>query len=152
MSFVGKLLCVFFLMLASIDVGFAQEISVPDIFSGEGDDRSNTFFNLIFGDLFPGPDANNRTLISLLMLSFNLLFLAIGGIFLLYNIFQGTLDSAHEGMVFGQKSTIWVPIRILTAFALLIPLGNGYNGIQHGISYVVRAGNRHRVIFLEPDR
>jgi conjugal transfer/type IV secretion protein DotA/TraY len=128
------------LILASADVGFAQEISVPDIFSGQGDDRSNTFFNLIFGDLFPGPTANNRTVISLLMLSFNILFLAVGALFLLYNIFQGTLDSAHEGIVLGQKSTIWVPIRILTAFALLIPLENGYNGIQHGVSYVVRAG------------
>ncbi|GFE66958.1 DotA/TraY family protein [Litoreibacter roseus] len=118
----------------------AQEISVPDIFSGDGDDRSNTFFNLIFGDLFPGPAANDRTVISLLMLSLNILFLAIGALFLLYNIFQGTLDSAHEGVILGQKSTIWVPIRVLTAFALLIPLGNGYNGVQHGISYVVRAG------------
>lgn len=120
--------------------GLAQEISVPDIFSGDGDDRSNTFFNLIFGDLFPGPTANNRTVVSLLMLSFNILFLAIGALFLFYNIIQGTLDSAHEGVVLGQKSTIWVPIRVLTAFALLIPLGNGYNGVQHGISYVVRAG------------
>ena len=74
------------------------------------------------------------------MLSFNILFLAVGALFLLYNIFQGTLDSAHEGVVLGQKSTIWVPIRVLTAFALLIPLDNGYNGIQHGVSYVVRAG------------
>ncbi len=132
--------CVGLLTLALADVGVAQEISVPDIFRGEGDDRSNTFFNLIFGSLFPGPEANNRTLISLLILSFNILFLAIGASFLLYNIFQGTLDSAHEGVILGQKSTIWVPIRVLTAFALLIPLGNGYNGIQHGISYVVRAG------------
>ncbi|MGH1413498.1 MAG: DotA/TraY family protein [Pelagimonas sp.] len=128
------------LLLATADVGMAQEINVPDIFNGTGDDRSNTFFNLIFGDLFPGPAANNRTVISLLMLSFNILFLAVGALFLLYNIFQGTLDSAHEGVVLGQKSTIWVPIRILTAFALLIPLDNGYNGIQHGVSYVVRAG------------
>ncbi|MBO6727856.1 MAG: DotA/TraY family protein [Rhizobiaceae bacterium] len=128
------------LLLGLPDVGFAQEISVPDIFSGQGDDRSNTFFNLIFGDLFPGPAANDRTVISILMLSFNILFLAVGALFLLYNIFQGTLDSAHEGIVLGQKSTIWVPIRVLTAFALLIPLGNGYNGVQHGISYVVRAG------------
>ena len=118
----------------------AQEISLPDIFSGEGDDRSNTFFNLIFGGLFPGPAANDRTVISLLMLSFNILFLSIAAIFLLYNIFQGTLDSAHEGVVLGQKSTIWTPIRVVLAFALLIPLGGGYNGIQHGISYVVRAG------------
>lgn len=128
------------LLVSFANIGLAQEISVPDIFNGTGDDRSNTFFNLIFGDLFPGPTANNRTVISLLMLSFNILFLAVGALFLLYNIFQGTLDSAHEGIVLGQKSTIWVPIRILTAFALLIPLDNGYNGIQHGISYVVRAG------------
>lgn len=135
------------LLLVFANTGNAQEISVPDIFRGDGDDRSNTFFNLIFGSLFPGPDANDRTLISLLMLSFNILFLSIGAIFLLYNIFQGTLDSAHEGVVLGQKSTIWTPIRILTAFALLIPLGNGYNGIQHGISYVVRAGTSTGTFF-----
>jgi conjugal transfer/type IV secretion protein DotA/TraY len=129
-----------FVLAVLSEPALAQEISLPDIFSGDGDDRSNTFFNLIFGDLFPGPAANDRTVISLLMLSFNILFLAIGALFLLYNIFQGTLDSAHEGVVLGQKSTIWVPIRVLTAFALLIPLGNGYNGVQHGISYVVRAG------------
>lgn len=132
------LLTVLFVLLS--DSASAQTISVPDIFSGDGDDRSNTFFNLIFGSLFPGPAANDRTIISLLMLSFNILFLAIGALFLLYNIFQGTLDSAHEGVVLGQRSTIWVPIRVLTAFALLIPLENGYNGVQHSVSYVVRAG------------
>jgi conjugal transfer/type IV secretion protein DotA/TraY len=132
------LLTVLFVLLSGS--ASAQTISVPDIFSGDGDDRSNTFFNLIFGSLFPGPAANDRTIISLLMLSFNILFLAIGALFLLYNIFQGTLDSAHEGVVLGQRSTIWVPIRVLTAFALLIPLENGYNGVQHGVSYVVRAG------------
>ncbi len=139
-TFAALILLSGLLVIGIAGPAFAQEISVPDIFSGDGDDRSNTFFNLIFGDLFPGPAANDRTVISLLMLSFNILFLAIGALFLLYNIFQGTLDSAHEGVVLGQKSTIWVPIRVLTAFALLIPLGNGYNGVQHGISYVVRAG------------
>lgn len=137
-SSVPMIVIAFSIIMAS--AASAQEISLPDIFSGEGDDRSNVFFNLIFGGLFPGPTANSRTVVSLLMLSFNILFLSIGAIFLLYNIFQGTLDSAHEGVVLGQKSTIWTPIRVVVAFALLIPLGDGYNGIQHGISYVVRAG------------
>ncbi|MCD1635890.1 DotA/TraY family protein [Martelella mediterranea] len=119
---------------------FAQEIDVVDILSGGGDERTNTYLNTIFGPLFPGP--NDRTLISVLISDFNILFFALGAILLAYNIIIGTMESAHHGEVLGRRhSSLWAPIRTLVAAALLIPIpATGYNGVQHAAAYLVQFG------------
>ena len=118
----------------------AQEIDVLDILSGGGDERSNTYLNMIFGPLFPGP--NDKTLISVLISDFNILFFALGAILLAYNIVIGTMESAHHGEVLGRRhSSLWAPIRTLVAAALLIPIpATGYNGVQHATAYLVQFG------------
>jgi len=109
----------------------AGELDVADILSGQGDARTNSYLNMIFGPLFDGP--NQETLISRLILDFNVLFFTIGLAIFLYNVVTATVDTANEGEVLGSRhSTAWVPIRILLAAAALAPvMPGGYNGAQY---------------------
>lgn len=127
------------LWAASVSVSNAAEINIADIITGEGDSRSNSFLNMIFGPLFTGP--NDETLISSLIANFNVLFFAVGCILIVYNIVVGVTETAHEGEVLGrQHSSLWVPLRTVLAAAALIPMPTGYNGIQHAVAYAVNVG------------
>lgn len=125
----------------------AGELDVGDILAGKGDPRSNSFLNMIFGPLFDGP--NNETLISRLILDFNVLFFAIGLAIFLYNVVTATVDTANEGEVLGSRySTAWVPIRILLASAALAPvMPAGYNGAQYIAAYAVKVGTAAATYF-----
>ncbi|GAA5628130.1 hypothetical protein Brsp05_03426 [Brucella sp. NBRC 12953] len=118
----------------------AGELDVADILSGQGDARTNSYLNMIFGPLFDGP--NQETLISRLILDFNVLFFTIGLAIFLYNVVTATVDTANEGEVLGSRhSTAWVPIRILLAAAALAPvMPGGYNGAQYVAAYSVKVG------------
>ncbi|MGW6778773.1 DotA/TraY family protein [Brucella pseudogrignonensis] len=125
----------------------AGELDVGDILAGNGDPRSNSYLNMIFGPLFDGP--NKETLISRLILDFNVLFFAIGLAIFLYNVVTATVDTANEGEVLGSRySTAWVPIRILLAAAALAPvMPGGYNGAQYIAAYAVKVGTAAATYF-----
>lgn len=125
----------------------AGELDVADILSGKGDARTNSYLNMIFGPLFDGP--NQETLISRLILDFNVLFFTIGLAIFLYNVVTATVDTANEGEVFGSRhSTAWVPIRILLAAAALAPvMPGGYNGAQYVAAYGVKVGTAAATYF-----
>ena len=123
----------------------AADISIADIFTGAGDPQSNEFLNMIFGsglfEVTDGVGGTDETLISTLMTNFNVIFFAVGVLLLVYNIVVAVTETAHDGSVFGARhSALWAPIRLCVAAAMLIPLPGGYNGLQHGVAYVTRAG------------
>jgi conjugal transfer/type IV secretion protein DotA/TraY len=136
------------LWATSISVSNAAEIDIADIVTGEGDSRSNSFLNMIFGPLFTGP--NDETLISSLIANFNVLFFAVGCVLIVYNIVVGVTETAHEGEVLGrQHSSLWVPLRTVLAAAALIPMPTGYNGIQHAVAYAVNVGTATSSFFWD---
>lgn len=133
----------FSLALASLSmtasVASADPIDVPDIFRGVGDEGSNRYLNMIFGPLWDGTAEN--TIISVLIVNFNILFLALGLALLVYNMIVAVTQTAHDGKVFGKNSSsLWAPVRTILAAAMLIPLPTGYNGVQHAIAYVTNVG------------
>lgn len=133
---------------ASAATSYAAEIDLADIVTGEGDSRSNSFLNMIFGPLFTGP--NDETLISSLIANFNVLFFAVGCVLIIYNIIVGVTETAHEGEVLGrQHSSLWVPLRTVLAAAALIPMPTGYNGIQHAVAYAVNVGTATSSFFWD---
>lgn len=107
-----------------------------------GDPFSSVFLNQLFGDLFPSVSGSStQTVFSSIIGYFNVIILVVGGGLFFWNITVGTLQSAHEGSVLGQKwSSLWAPIRTIFAIGLMIPLPNmgGYNVAQAGVAYVVR--------------
>lgn len=128
------LLTIFWMISAS--VARADDINIADIIKGEGDTRSNSFLNMIFGPLFTGP--NDETLVSSLIANFNVLFFAVAAILFIYNVIVGVTETAHEGEILGRRhSAMWVPLRTILAVGALIPMPTGYNAAQHGIAYMV---------------
>ncbi|WLS01379.1 DotA/TraY family protein [Shinella sumterensis] len=123
----------------SASFAMADEINIADIITGEGDARTKSLLNMIFGPLFEGP--NDETIISNLIVSFNILFFAVGALLIIYNIVVGVTETAHEGEVLGRgHSSMWVPIRTVLAAAALVPMPTGYNASQHVIAYTVNVG------------
>ncbi len=128
----------------------AQETLSQDIAGGIfaffatefGDIRSAALLNQIFGPLYPAAGGGaHATAFSVLTGFVNLAFLAVGGLLLAYNITAGLLQSAHEGEILGRRwSSLWAPLRVLFAVALLIPVPGlgGYNVIQGGVAWIVR--------------
>jgi len=110
--------------------------------SGSGDLHTAALLNQLFGPLFPhAGGAGGPTIFSTIIGAFNMLAVTVGAILFLYTIMAGTLQSAHEGVVLGRRwSSLWAPLRVLFAAALLIPapgLG-GYNTAQVGIAWLVK--------------
>jgi defect-in-organelle-trafficking protein DotA len=72
---------------------------------------------------------------------FNAAVLALGGIVIMYTLIVGTMNTAHEGQMLGQKwSSIWIPVRSTIGLALLIPKASGYCLMQIFIMWVVVQG------------
>lgn len=72
---------------------------------------------------------------------FNSAVLALGGIIIMYTLTVGTMNTAHEGQMLGQKfSSIWVPLRSTLGMALLIPKASGYCAIQIFVMWVTVQG------------
>ncbi|MDP3706357.1 MAG: type IVB secretion system protein DotA [Legionellaceae bacterium] len=72
---------------------------------------------------------------------FNAAVLALGGIVVMYTLIVGTMNTAHEGQMLGQKwSSIWIPVRSTIGLAFLIPKASGYCLMQIFIMWVVVQG------------
>ena len=119
------------------------QIRVSEFFGTEfGDLNSAALLNQLFGPLFPTAGADNGpTIFSTLIGFVNLAILSIAGMLFLYNVTAGLLQSAHEGEILGRRwSSLWAPLRVLFAVALLIPLPGlgGYNVVQAGTAWLVK--------------
>ncbi|MCE6959691.1 DotA/TraY family protein [Cereibacter sphaeroides] len=107
-----------------------------------GDAFTSVFLNQLFGPLFPSANHSEATTVfSSIIGYFNVLTLVVGGVLFFYNATIGMLQSAHEGVVLGQRwSSLWAPIRVIFAVGLLVPVPNlgGYNLAQAGIAFLVK--------------
>ena len=116
---------------------------VSEFFGTEfGDLNSSALLNQLFGPLFlsAGRD-HGPTIFSTLIGFVNLAILSIAGVLFLYNVTAGLLQSAHEGEILGRRwSSLWAPLRVLFAVALLMPLPGlgGYNAVQAGTAWLVK--------------
>lgn len=67
--------------------------------------------------------------------------LAFGGLLATYTIVVGTMSTAHDGQALGKKwSSVWVPIRTVLGVALIVPIKNGFCGIQLIIVWLALQG------------
>lgn len=72
---------------------------------------------------------------------FNAAVLALGGIVVMYTLVVGTMNTAQEGQMLGQKwSSIWIPVRATIGLAFLIPKSSGYCLMQIFVMWVVVQG------------
>lgn len=110
--------------------------SIDDVLAATGSDpnapdASMTVFQHIIGDHLKNPFTTlgaPDTLFGKLFLTLNLFVFLIGVIFASYGITAGIVQTAHEGQVLGRRmSAIWMPIRMVTGIAGLIPFFGGFS-------------------------
>lgn len=71
---------------------------------------------------------------------FNAALFGLGGFMLAFHTIVGTVATAHEGKVLGQRwHTTWAPIRVVAGTGLLVPV-NGYCGLQYIVLFVIVMG------------
>ena len=117
-----------------------------DVFNGTGDTMTNIFLGRIFGcKIFPGGVPNCADLdppvFAAVIGLFNVFCMALGMALFAWNATVGTMQTAHEGKVFGSNwSSLWAPIRTIAAVAMFTPLPavDNYNAVQLSVSWLVR--------------
>jgi conjugal transfer/type IV secretion protein DotA/TraY len=122
----------------------ADSATTLHLFTPPPGDASVTYLQEIFGPVVDmisaGGNTNSTQLDSLMgrmMVPFNSAVLFLGMIFVVYATVKGTVDSANDGVLLGNKmSSVWVPMRTIGGSALLLPLGSGYCLIQIGILWL----------------
>ncbi len=108
-----------------------------------GSDLSLQALSFIFGSVgtLALPASNGSPILGSMFSIFNSVVLAMGGSVVIYILFVGTLHTAHEGQVLGQKwGSLWVPVRSFLGVSLLLPTTSGYSIVQIGIMWVVMQG------------
>ena len=67
---------------------------------------------------------------------------AVSLFILLYFIVAIVLESIQSGTPFGRRfSKLWAPLRLIMAFALIVPISNGLNLAQYGVLYSAKWGS-----------
>tara|TARA_R100000687_G_scaffold83635_1_gene87899 strand:- start:4993 stop:7323 length:2331 start_codon:yes stop_codon:yes gene_type:complete len=109
-------------------------------------DKSIEYLRYIFGDVVNvitgggSPDQIDSVLgaMSQVMAAGMLIFT---GIIVCYVLITGLLDSANEGNPMGKAvNQMWVPLRMVLAMGLVLPLGGGYSAMQVAVLWVAGQG------------
>lgn len=110
-------------------------------FTPPATDFSVGFLSNIFGLVDGVLHGTGSQMMGSIFTVFNAAVLALGGIIIMYTLIVGTLNTAHEGKMLGQKwSSIWIPVRSTTGLALLIPKASGYCLMQIFVMWTVVQG------------
>ncbi len=127
------------LCLAVIPSGVFAESSLN--FTPPGSDYSVVFLGNLFGIVDGVLHGTGSQIMGTMFGVFNAAVLALGGIIVMYTIIVGTMNTAHEGQMLGQKwSSIWVTVRSTIGLAFLVPKASGYCLMQIFIMWVVVQG------------
>lgn len=129
------MIAVMYMAMAPGTAWAAAPASIDQIVGAtKGTDKSVEMLNGALGSFFSSPFSSvggSTTLLGGLLLIFN------GAIFLVavfwgtYNILRGIVSTAHEGQVLGQRlSAVWLPIRMVTGIAGVVPVFGGFNLAQ----------------------
>lgn len=131
-------------MALTLFTGFLAAQPAPPASADQILQRTNTetdgsikILKMIFGDSFVanpltalGADTSGSLLASMFVI-FNICIFAVGLIWLSYTIAAGVAQTAHEGEALGRRfSSLWLPIRIVTGIAGIVPVFSGFSAFQ----------------------
>lgn len=116
-------------------VAYGQTAGVPTLSTilanTQPDDKSVGIFYHLLGDFFISPlssIASTPTLIGALFLIFNSAVFVIGMVWAGYGLLGGIAETAHTGEALGKRlSAVWLPIRMVTGIAGIIPVFGGFS-------------------------
>lgn len=140
------------MLLVVVDVAFAQGSSVAGTYTGCGEgtlfsppcsDKSIEYLSKVFGAVGGVLTGVEGTMIQEMFSVFNAAVLGLGSIVIMYTLFLGTIKTAHEGELLGQKwSSVWIPIKSALGIIMIVPAkaSGGYSFIQVFFMWVIIQG------------
>ncbi|AJQ96919.1 DotA/TraY family protein [Gynuella sunshinyii] len=135
-----KIILILLPLLLSSSGAFA---SITDV---DPQDKSLEYLRYIFGstvDVITGGTgpANPDSVLGAMSQILNTGMLVFTGLIIGYVFLTGVLNSAHEGNPLGRMySTMWVPLRMVVALALVLPFSGGYSTMQIGVMWLAGHG------------
>lgn len=110
-------------------IAAAQSANDP-VLSGMGMLRQ-VFGDIVDNPLAPTESGAGDTVLGKIFGVMNMSLLALGTLFLSYNITAGVAQTAADGEFLGRRfSTTWIPIRMSLGIASLVPVFKGYSFAQ----------------------
>lgn len=110
----------------------ADDGLLPALAAAAEADPATAWLNAIVG-------ANGETAFSALLGWINSVMLGIGSLTLGYNVWAGTVQTAHEGQLLGRRwSSLWAPLRVPIAVACLVPVNGGLSAWQDAVLVVAK--------------
>lgn len=119
---------------------------LPSMLAVDPNDKSVEYMRYIFGNsvnIIFGNDGPEQpdSMLGALSEVLNAGMLAFTGLILTYVFVTGLLNSAHEATPLGKAySSMWIPIRMTLALALILPFAGGYSSMQLGVLWIAGHG------------
>ncbi len=121
----------------SLDVAFIlmdRVFGVPDLFCTIGNKCTEVLTS-------SGPTPFHKGMQSMFQF-YSLGMLLVGALIFLYFMIVVVVETAISGTPFGQRfQNVWVPVRLVVALGLLMPISYGYNTGQYIAFYAAKAGS-----------
>jgi len=137
-SYVALLLSLFLWLPMT---AFADDVSASVDLTPPSTDTSVVYLSQIFGNVDGVLTGSGSQILGHMFGKFNAAILVLASILLTYVIIVGTLNTANEGQMMGQKwSSMWLPIRTFMGVSLLVPKASGYCFIQIFVMWLVLQG------------
>jgi conjugal transfer/type IV secretion protein DotA/TraY len=132
-----KLLIICLMLLCWSSVALAADVN----FTPPPAEHSLKYLSTIFGNMGFNeqwtPSNTHSPLLKMFDI-FNHVILIFGIVVVLYTTIVASVNTAYHGKMMGDKwSSLWIPVRIVLGFALLIPQANGYALIQSLVMWLV---------------
>lgn len=143
-GFVAFLAFVLFAQIAAAQSGGTGQLTQPYLDATKSTDMSTQAFTALLGTFFTNPFSaigSASTLLGSMFLVFNTFILVAGTIWATYGIGVAIVQTAHEGQLMGKKlSQVWLPIRMVTGVASLIPAFGGFSLSQAVLVFATTLG------------
>tara|TARA_R110002072_G_scaffold303138_2_gene495475 strand:- start:11890 stop:14175 length:2286 start_codon:yes stop_codon:yes gene_type:complete len=125
---------------------FMNDAALASLTDVKPSDKSLEYLRYIFGSAVniiiggTGP-ASPDSIIGALSEILNTGMLIFTGLIVGYVFLTGVLNSAHEGNPLGKMyNTMWIPMRMVLALALVLPFAGGYSTMQLGVMWIAGHG------------
>lgn len=130
--------------VASAQSSGTAQLTQPYLDATTSGDMSTQAFTALLGTFFTNPFSaigTASTLLGSMFLVFNTFILVAGTIWATYGIGVAIVQTAHEGQLMGKKlSQVWLPIRMVTGVASLIPAFGGFSLSQAVLVFATTLG------------
>ncbi len=136
-------LLLFPLFILFSGTAFADDaiIHFKDIFHIAKHDTSLQFLKMVFGNMPSVLSGAGESILHTMFREFNIAMMALASIVILYTVITSIINTAHQGEFLGKKlDSLWVPLRSVAGFVLIVPTVSGYSIIQIFMMWVVVQG------------